>query len=227
MGLTDYDAEIAQHAAHLAVLTPNAITPMLDYQSGGNLELTNPILINFGYDTSSPEWNALTGYTVNSSIGNLKDQEGNYTGISITIVEQFNNRNQLGPKSTSTNLNMTEGISSDSYYGNAGKIWDKKEIKQSIIKLTGLNKDRKYNLCFFGSRVNVTNENRETKYIVSGVNEVVTFLDTANNTSKIACADNVQADENGEIFITVTAGDNNNNEYGFYYINALNLIQAN
>src|SRR5690606_25170103 len=141
----------------------------------------------------------------------------------LTLVEEFNSRNLNGPKSTSTDFDMPEIVSSDSYYGNSKQIWQDKTVEQSVVKLEGLDKDKEYNFCFFGSRTNSGAENRETKYIIKGQNEVSAFLDAANNTSNTACANNVKPNADGEVIITITAGENNNNAYGFYYINAMRL----
>lgn len=225
--LSDYHTEIAQNAAHLAVLKPNEVTQMVNYQGGGTSDFTKPILVNFGGNSTPSEWNSLVQYTAGTSVANLRDQVGANTNISITIVEGFNNRNQTGPTTTTTSLNMPSSVSSDSYYGNSKGVWESKSVTQSVVKLTGLNTAKKYSLCFFGSRANSGTENRETKYTVKGTNEVIALLDAANNTSNIACAEQVAPNTAGEITITITAGSNNNNAYGFYYINALQLKQVN
>lgn len=225
--LSDYHTEIAQNAAHLAVLKPNEVTAMVNYQGGGTSDFTKPILVNFGGNSVPSEWNSLTQYTAGTSVPNLRDQVGANTNISITIVEGFNNRSQSGPTTTNTSFNMPSSVSSDSYYGNAKAVWESKSVTQSVVKLTGLNISKKYNFCFFGSRANSGTENRETKYTVKGNNEVIALLDAANNTANTACAEQVAPNTAGEITITITAGSNNNNAYGFYYINALQLKQVN
>ena len=226
--LTDYETEIAQHAAHFAVAKPNAVTPLLDYQGGGSGTLTHPVLINFGEDTSSPKWNSVTGHMENTSIPSLKDHQGNYTGISLTIIERFNDINRNGPQTTSTNFDMPTEVSSDSYYGNPKKVFNSAIIPQSVVKLAGLDKTQKYNFCFFGSRIDAkVSENRQTKYIVKGQNEDNAVLNAMNNTSTTACVNDIQPDANGEITITITAGEANNNANGFYYITAVRLTPSN
>src|SRR5690606_25323608 len=223
-----YETEIAQHAAHFATLDPNKVTEMVDYQgSGGVSDFTEPILINFGGTSTPYDWNGLTQFTANTTIPNLHDKVGKNTNIALTIVEPFNGRNLNGPTTTTTAMNIPGSVSSDSYYGNPEAAWEGKLVERSVVRLSGMNKDKKFKLCFFGARAGAGNENRETKYTVTGANEVITYLDAANNTSNIACADQVQPNANGEITITLTAGDNNNNQYGFYYINALSLTQVN
>ncbi|SOD11775.1 DUF4886 domain-containing protein [Pedobacter xixiisoli] len=224
--LSARDTEIAQNAAHFAYITPNQVTPLVNYQGGGNSDLTKAILINFGGNNAT-EWNTVPQYTAGTTVASLKDQVGANTNFSVTIVEGFNNRNQSGPTATTTTFNMPSSVSSDSYYGNSKAVWESKSVTQSVVKLTGLNTAKKYSFCFFGSRANSGNENRETKYTVKGTNEVIALLDAANNTANIACAEQVMPNAAGEITITITAGSNNNNSYGFYYINALQLKQVN
>ena len=220
-----YETEIAQHAAHYAVINPNRVTQLADYQGGGDSDFKVPILINFGGNSVPYFWNVLSDFKVGTTINNLKDEQAKNTGLSLQIVEGFNNRNQNGATSSTTSMNMPSGVSSDSYYGNSKLTWEGKSVKQSVLRITGLNKEKVYNFCFFGSRVNAGNENRETKYSVKGKNEVIAVLDAANNTSKIAYAQSVIPNEEGAVLITITAGENNTNEYGFYYINALEIKQ--
>src|SRR5690606_20876089 len=89
------------------------------------------------------------------------------------------------------------------------------------FRLEGLKSDVKYDLCFFASYP--SGAGRETKYTVTGANEVITALDPVANTTEIACARGVQPDEQGYITITLTKGDNNTTSNGFYCINALRL----
>ena len=223
--LSTYEVEIAQNAAHLASAQPNKVTAMVNYQGGGVSDFTKPIFVNFGVNTTAVGWNSLPQFTAGTSVSKLRDQVGAYTNFSITVVEGFNNRNQNGPTITTTPFNMPGNISSSSYYGNSKAVWEGKSVTQSVVKLTGLNRNKKYNLCFFGSRTNIGTENRETKYTIKGTNVVSVLLDAANNTTNLACAALVKPTTAGEITITITAGSNNNNAYGFYYINALQLKQ--
>ena len=121
---------------------------------------------------------------------------------------------------------MPSSVSSAYYFGNSKAEFSNILIEKSELKLSRLDKDKKYNLCFFGSRSSAS-DNRETKYTAKGNNEVVCYLDVSSNKTTTACANNVQPNSNGEIIIKITAGENNNNSYGFYYINAMRLAFAN
>ncbi|RZK58498.1 MAG: DUF4886 domain-containing protein [Pedobacter sp.] len=224
--LSANEAEIAQNAAHSASLIPNKVTAMVNYQEEKNSDLTKPILINFGAKTVPSEWNSINQFTANTTVSNLKDKMGANTNVSITIVKGFNNRNQNGSTGTTAAFYMPTNVSSDSYYGNSKTAWEGKAIRKSLVKLSGLKTGKKYNLCFFGSETNATDD-RETKYTIKGTNVVEVFLDASNNHSRIACAELVRPSAAGEITITITAGNNNNNTYGFYYVNALQLKQVN
>ncbi|NGM63484.1 hypothetical protein G5B30_16365 [Sphingobacterium sp. SGG-5] len=181
-----------------------------------------PVYIHFGPKTSDTKWNALPAHTAGSSIADLKDQKGNVTGVSLRIVKGFNGRNKNGEKETKTTLDMPELVSLWAFYGNPLKAFQGKIVKESVLKFSGLDKNKKYDFCFYGSRSDVKDK-RESAYAVKGANEVTALLDAANNTSNTACANAVQPNNEGEITITITAGPNNNNAYGFYYINALKI----
>lgn len=221
--LSDLEAEIAQHAAHAAVVNPDEVTPLPDYDAVEAGPLKAPLYINFGQN-DAPKWNKI-GHLEGSTVPSLKDENDDYTNISITITQRFNGMNSNGEKETTTAFNMPASVSGQSYFGNSKGVWDKLEIRQSQFKLSGLNKNGTFNLCFFGSRGGV-NDNRETKFIVSGANSKTVNLNTTKNQTNIVCADNIKPDTNGDIIVTVTAGDNNDNEYGFYFLGAMRLTKG-
>ncbi|MDO6390121.1 DUF4886 domain-containing protein [Pontibacter sp. BT731] len=220
-GLTQLDAEIAQHAAHAAVVNPDKITILADYQAGKAAPLTAPVYVNFGHKIA-PKWNTLGDHHEGASIGNLKDESDAYTNIALVVTQRFNAMNEVGESVTNTDFNMPAEVSTQSYYGNTRGVWQNLEIRQSQFTLSGLDKNTTYNLCFFGSRAGV-GDNRETKFIVSGENAKTVYVQTSGNKDKTACADGIQPDFNGTITVTVTAGENNNNGSGFYYLNAMRL----
>ncbi|WP_083610112.1 DUF4886 domain-containing protein [Pontibacter flavimaris] len=220
-GLTELDAEIAQHAAHAAVVNPDKVTILSDYQAGEAAPLTAPVYVNLGHKIV-PKWNTLGDHHEGASIGNLKDENDAYTNISLVVTQRFNAMNEAGESVTNTDFNMPAEVSTQSYYGNTRGVWQNLEIRQSQITLSGLDKNTTYNLCFYGSRSGV-GDNRETKFIVGGENAKTVYLQTSNNKDQTVCADGIQPDFNGNITVTVTAGENNNNGSGFYYFGAMRL----
>ncbi|MEO7313607.1 MAG: DUF4886 domain-containing protein [Ginsengibacter sp.] len=226
-GVSDYYARIAQNAAHFAVQKPNEVTEMLEYQGVGNLR--GPVFIGFGMSNPINEWNGFMGDNagVGVTINNLKEKSGRATGITIAITERFNGKNGSGENNvTIPNWTIPNGVSSGSYYGNSKGEWNGVLIKQSTLKLTNLNPDKKYDFCFFGVRCCV-GDNRETSYTVKGANEKTALLNTSGNKSKSACVEGVQPNKAGELTIEVTEGPNNNNGSGFYYISAIKITPSN
>jgi len=224
-GLSTFESSIAQNAAHFAVLKPFEVTQMTDFQGGAGGPLTSAVLIDFGNNAASDRWNQLSSFLAGTS-ASLKDSLGSYTGIKATITERFNGVNADGPTTTTTPLNMPANVSKYAYFGNTKGDFGGMRVVQSKVELTGLDKTLKYNLSFFGARGGVS-DNRETKYICKGANEVSVALNTSSNSSKIAIAKGVQPDANGKITITITAGENNNNGTGFFYVSALRLMSGN
>ena len=223
--LSDYEVEIAQHAAHLAVQNPNGVTPMTDYQtwpnSGGDF---SDIFIDFGSSSPSEGWNAFTSAVSGYSLPNLRDKNGKFTYIKVDLLERFNGRNAGGPTTTSTSFDMPAAVSSTSYYGNSKAVLNGRLVEQSVLKFSRLQNNKQYSFCFFGSRIDPSaTDNRETAYKVTGQNEKTVLLNTLLNTSKTVCVDNISPNAAGEITITITAGPNNTHEYGGYYINAMKI----
>ncbi|RAV30648.1 hypothetical protein DN748_02200 [Sinomicrobium soli] len=219
--------EIAQHSAHAAILQPYAVTVLEDYQPEEEEEEEVPsgaaIYINLGTRTA-PVWNTLDNHVEGTSIEDLKNSDDEFTGISVTITQRFNGINTGGPNTTDTgNWTIPGEVSSQSYFGNAKGVWENMEITQSQLTLSGLDTGKTYKFCFFGARSGVS-DNRETRYTVSGANEEAVSLQTAGNSSETACTDEISPDAQGKIVIDITAGDNNNNGNGFFYLNAMQII---
>ncbi|MDR2281663.1 MAG: DUF4886 domain-containing protein [Sphingobacterium sp.] len=224
-GLSPFEISIAQNAAHMAITNPDKITEMTAFQGGPGGPLTNPVLLDFGNATASNQWNQINNFLAGTTI-NLKDSQGAYVGIKLTITERFNGLNGDGPATTNTILNMPTNVSKNSYFGNSKAPFNNMTIAQSVFEITGLDKNLSYNLTFFGARGGV-NDNRETKYSCKGTNEVIVHLNTSSNTDKTVSADQIIPDVDGKIRVTVTSGENNNNGSGFYYITAARLSSNN
>lgn len=222
-GLSDYKAALAQTAAHLAVLKPNEITELTDFKDPEPAgPLTKALYLAFGTASSTPTgWNRLSSSAEGATLINMKDTDATETSVGLTLTEGFYGYNVEGAVNTTTDFNMPSSVSQVNLFGNT-KVFGSKIVAQSKIKLSGLDKTKKYNICYFGSRMNVT-DNRETAYIANGTNEVKVYLNVSGNNSNTVCAADVQPNNNGEITITITAGPNNNNANGFFHINAMRI----
>lgn len=224
-GVSDFEARIAQNAAHFALLKPNEVTEMTDFQGGAGGPLTSAVLLDFGNNAASNHWNQINSFLAGTQI-NLKDSLGSYVGLKLNMTARFNGINADGPTTTTTPLNMPSTVSRYSYFGNSKAVFSGMMIVESKFELTGLDPNTTYNLAFFGARGSVA-DNRETKYICKGTNEVTVRLNTSSNTSNTVAANNIQPDSSGKIIVTVTSGENNNNSSGFYYLTAARLTSNN
>ena len=222
-GMNPYDIEIAKEAAHQAVLNPDAVTTLTDYQeTDGTGILTDDVFINFSVSSTAEGWNEMSGFLADTSIPDILYPNNEFSGITATITERFNGQNTNGATTTSTNLNMPTEVSQYSFFGNPGGSFGGNVIEQSVVVFSGFESDDTYEFCFFGSRMGVS-DNRETQFSLTGANSDVGYLEVANNENNIVCVSGIQPDANGEIELVVTAGPNNTNGLGFYYLAAMSI----
>ena len=219
-GVTASEAKIAQNAAHYALQIPNAVTSMADFVPEIPTALSKNININFGSATTSLYWNNLTATALGQSIPNLVDNEGNNTGISIAINDAFGGINTAGPSATTTLFNIPATVSQNSFWGNAGTVFQGLNEPTAGLILSGLDASKKYDFNFLAARSSVT-DNRETTFAVVGSNQGTSTVDAANNTSKMATVNEISPLADGTISINIGAGSNNTNTNKFFYINAL------
>jgi hypothetical protein len=219
-GFSSFEVKVAQNAAHLAVLKPYEVTSMASYEAEP-IPLENPVLVDFGNATPSPSWNQMSGFTVGSKI-NLKDDKNVFVGMSLTIIERFNNINTNGATGTNTPLNMPDNVSARNFYGNAkGAPFNGIVTPKGVIEVAGLIPTLNYTFSFFGSRA--ATDNRETLYTVSGTNSGSAALNPSSNATQIATIENIKPNAQGKITITVTAGPNNVSSNGWFYLNAAKI----
>lgn len=176
--------------------------------------------IDFG-DINSP-----TGGNYNNvdhlqnPVFNLIDLTGAGTGITLNVTDTFwpgsNQSGTTAPAGDAGGIPIT--ATRDNLFGSLTEFGGFTEPTGGAtfggLDATGATM---YNFLFFGSRMGVT-DNRETQYELTGANSGMAWLNTANNTSDVALIDGIRANANGEIVLGVTAGPNNTNSNGFWYL---------
>lgn len=225
--VSEFKASVAKHAAHNAVINPYAFTS-LSYMVGDIEEIetvpfTKQINLSFASTPTGTDWNVLAGYLLNDKIDNLKDVDNQFTAVSVMVIDQFRGINTTGPKSTTTDMNLPQGASSQSFFGNV-KNWGGAIEPTAALKFSNLDAEAAYDFKIFAGRTGVT-DNRETKYVLSGLiqNDTTLYLDASNNTTKTVSATAIRPNALGEIVLDLSPGPNNNNSTGFYYINAMSI----
>lgn len=173
--------------------------------------LLNPIFIDFGALNVGKPFNSIVNFR-NHQISNLLDSKDNGTNIDFEIYNDFEGQNESGMLDNL--LNLPSQVSSDAFYGSNNN-------KDAAIRLSKLNRNKYYNISFYGSRRGV-NDNRETAYTVNSRNiRETVYQNSSNNASIISTVKNIRPNENGEITITITFGPNNNNSSKFFYLNVM------
>lgn len=223
--MSKIEVNIAQLAAQYAVLHPNVVTSMADIVPGTTTTLSNDINIDFGTGDSSPLWNNISSFALGSSITELIDNNGKGTGITITINDAFGGINSNGPTLVGTQLNLTDNVSKDSFWGNASGVFSGKSEPTAGFLLSGLNVAQEYDFSMFAARSGST-DNRETSFTISGEEEQTVFLNASNNTTEFASVKRMKPKDDGTVSIKLGAGSNNTNEYKFYYINAMRITPS-
>jgi len=197
--------------------------------SGGNdpdPNATGDIFIDFGSSAAgfptTGNWNNIHDHQAANV--QLINDEGVNTGFTLKISDPFyNGFNTNGPTSVSGEASIFPGTAtSDNFFGHMLNWSTTPANPKGIIVFSGLQPEKYYSFSIFASRMAVS-DNREAKYIFEGKTTHTTSLDASNNSSRIAVSNNLQADTNGEIKLTVEAGDNNNNATRFFYIGAMRI----
>lgn len=208
---------------HLATMS---ITPK-DVAAVETVPFTNPIKLSFGNATVTPGWNVLWSWFENAQATNLRDINGDFTPVSVTVVDRFTEINFQGATETTTALEMPAEVSSSSFYGNTS-AWIGLIEPTGAVKFSNLEPEKAYDFEIFGSRAGV-GDNRDTEYKLSGLNaaDTIVYLDASNNTTNTVKALGIKSDANGEIRLDVQAGPNNNNgTTKFYYLGALSIVPS-
>lgn len=216
-------AGICQKAAHSAVITPYSVTNLANEgYEGDNTIVPAEMKINFGDSpTTNTAWNNIT--SSNTLIAGLKDIDGNDTEIVVMLNDAFNATNTSGATSTTTSLDMPAEVSKSCFWGyNQGNFENKTKQPTGGFAFSHMNKDLAYDFTFFSSR-NGSSDNRETAFSLTGLDTRTGYLDGASNSTNTVTVKGVRPNENGIVTLSVSPGENNNNTYKFYYINAVGI----
>lgn len=222
--IDDLMATIGQNAAHNAILNPDGVTDMSSegYDGDNAIIPSDVVKVNFGASVvSAPAWNSIT--PGNKMIASLKDASGNPTEIAIVLSDEFNGTNTSGASSTTTILEMPSDVSKSCLWGYAlGNFDNQAQQPTGGFAISHLNKNLAYDFTFFGSRTG-SSDNRETAYTLTGKYTHAGYLDAASNSMNTVTVKNVRPNDNGQILLTVSPGEENTNVNRFYYINALQI----
>jgi chitodextrinase len=168
------------------------------------------VYVNFNRDfpAAAPWNNTNTVPQEGDMYTNLKNDQGNVSGLGVGIVDNFSGENPSGMNTGNNSGIYPDNVIRSSYWVDRG---DRAEIK-----VTGLNQSMVYSFVFFGSRDG--GGDRTSVYTINGQS---VSLNASFNISQTAQIDQVRPDENGEIYISITLGAGSQ----FAYLGSL-VIQA-
>ena len=200
---------------------------------GGTANAT-VVQINFGGASGLSDWNEMSSatadilYAAGTPGSGLLDDAGDSTGWSLTTddTNRFNSINTNGTTSPSGAAAQIfpSTVAAQSFYGNTISF-NNGTYPLAKLYFDGLSATATYDFVLFASRTGVT-DNRETLYAAVGANTKSDTLNAANNTSEVAELVGIVPDAEGRIELQVTVGANNNNSYGFYYLNGMTITES-
>ncbi|MRG44345.1 T9SS type A sorting domain-containing protein [Chitinophaga sp. SYP-B3965] len=169
------------------------------------------IFVDFNEVNPAPApWNSFNKYPqAGASLTNLLSQDGTATGYTVTLIDQLAGSNAVGAITGSNTGVYPDVVMQTAYFEQAA---DAKRIR-----ISGLQLNKKFNLVFFGSRGDVS-DNRTTEYTVGA--QTVT-LNAAGNTQNVAKINGLSPNASGEIEFTIKRGASS----PYAYINSL-VIQS-
>ncbi|GLR18315.1 GDSL-type esterase/lipase family protein [Portibacter lacus] len=180
------------------------------------------LLIDFGDILSEAPWNNITNPDT-GFVDNLLNQRSEFSSVSITIIDDFNNINQAGTETPSPSIPFPATATGDSFFGNVATFGGQ-EQPTAALEISNLNPATTYSLSFFASRV--ASDNREGEYIVNGISQDTAYLDAASNDSVVVVV-NMMPDAAGKITVNVGPGPNNTNGSNFYYLGGMIIAYEN
>lgn len=166
-------------------------------------------------------WNNVTEAVGGSSEGrltNLVTALNAPTGIGLAMLSRFNGASRAG---TAQAARWPANASIDSLYGNTEWFNGSADVFPRF-KLTGLDPARTYRFEFYASCLGV-DDNRETRYAVTGSSSVSAALNPADNTDGTVQVDGITPDAAGEITIGVAPGPGNDSSHHFTYLGAMRM----
>jgi large repetitive protein len=170
------------------------------------------VFINFNRDNPAAlPWNNTNTDPVSGAIySSLLNDQNNYSGIIMTVGDGFSSTNASGENTGNNSGVVPDNVMRSTWWADIGQ--------SAQLKFSGLSQNVSYSFTFFASRTAA--DTRITNYIING--KVVKLKVNSNRTLTVTM-DNVYADINGEVVLTIQA---ENISTQFAYIGGLIISGA-
>ncbi len=200
-----------------------AATASLTFSQAATAET---LLFDFGRTDlqTNPGWNNVVPAT--GTLFATFDSTNTLTATGFEITDPFfqaGEPSQLGSEAPAGDAAAYPVSATDDYFfGHVNGFAGQGPNPLGQFKLFNLDPTKTYNFTFFGSRQTVT-DIRDSAYTVTGLNSLNGVLNSSNNNTEVLTIDGITPDASNEIFIDVTAGPNNNNGIGFFYLGLMQV----
>ncbi|MBX2923289.1 MAG: fibronectin type III domain-containing protein [Chitinophagaceae bacterium] len=150
------------------------------------------VYINFNRDNpASWPWNNTNGDPVEDDVlADLRNDEGNYSGVDITVGAGFSAVNNSGENTGNNSGVVPDNVMRSTWWVDIGQV--------AQLKVSGLSQNMSYRFLFFASRTGTT-----TRIVNYSINGRIAKLKANQNTSETITIDEVYADSNGEVLIII------------------------
>lgn len=173
--------------------------------------------ISFGHNANvSGAWNEYNGYLVSSPILELKDSDNVASPLTLNIHQSFFSKIDNGTLANPTNT----GYFPDAYLKGYIRMYsDSTNTTPGVVRIAGLDVNKKYKIVLLGDIPNVDATLDKTKTIYS-INNINKELQNSQNTTNVVTYEGISPDVNGNIDISV---GKKFPQWGLAAINALEI----
>ncbi len=175
--------------------------------------------INFGNNGyTSGVWNEYGGNLTSHSTLTLNDSDNTPSSVTVKIQQDFSSKSSSTGMTTGNN----SGYFPDSYLAGMIRMYSADtNIVPGIVRLGGLDVNKRYKIVLMGSHslVDVTTDKTKTVY---SINNVEKELQTSMNTSEVITYENISPDIDGNIDISVAKKFAH---WGYGILNALEISE--
>jgi hypothetical protein len=218
-----YGNAVVQFTEQITDLAGNAMAStdrIQNYISSGS------IYIDFGDNStvsgSADTWNVVP---MNSTISNAISSTGE-------AYVYFNDLLEANGAPSGIGLSMSDALSGSSVVGTSAgtypigatndSVWGSDSDPQGVFHFYNLNPETSYDFTFYASRTSVS-ENREANYALQGANSGSVDLNPTQNINNTATISGIRPTTEGVITLTVSAGDDNDQDNHYYYLSLIEM----
>ena len=179
------------------------------------------VYIDANGNNGPSNWNNLSFATLNAS-ALLVDSLTHGTGIRATVTVRLNGGNNNASASPVGDAVEFAPASTNNAYGHTVTWSGTPPILFGEMVFSNLNPTVAYTFTFYASRMGSA-DTRDARYIVTGANSGTNVLNASNNNSATVAVSGITPTAAGVITLRVEPGPDNDNSYGFFYLNSMKL----